>query len=561
MQHNQPTTLRRVASLREVAAPEATPLVYRHPSFAWPKSLSRAGKYALAFALVSGFITHGYHLFEYPLYQTDEGIYMERSWSLIRENRLSPQTYFYDHAPGGWLLLSLWESLLPGHFEAFGNPVNSGRVLVLLLHVASVFFLFEIARKLSGGLLAPVVTTFLFNFSPLAIYYQRMILLDNEMVFWFLLSLYLLLRNESRIFTATWSGLAFGISIITKENAIFFAPALFYLLVRLVKEDPNRKFVLMFWVFATATPVFTYFLYATLKGELLPAGLDFNLSHPPTAHVSLLYEMWVQINRNQGTLFAQGSYLYTIWLPKDTFLLVVGTAAMMLNLLLGWRDKEQKLGMLVAAGLAFGMAFYLARGSVILDFYVIPLIPMYALNIGLALDWVRSHVVSPAAKRAVPAFAASVAAALMFIPGGGYLIVHGVHDGHHVLKLADVYYLPLTYLQNEQIAWIRAHIPPSDHIITDDDIWLSLHDVKPYYPYAQSHWNAASDPPIRNQMFHANWQNIDYMVLSNGMKHAMYLNNTGGQENWMLDALNYHSVEVWHDSRGDVSLEIYRIVK
>ena len=159
-------------------------------------SLNRAATIALTLALVTGLITHGYHLFTYPLFSTDEGIYVERAWAVIREDRMSPQTYVYDHAPGGWLLIALWEFLLPGHFETFSNPVAGGRLLVLLLHLASVFFLFEIARKLSGGrLVAPVVATFLFNFSPLAIYYQRMILLDNIMVFWVLLSIYLLLRN------------------------------------------------------------------------------------------------------------------------------------------------------------------------------------------------------------------------------------------------------------------------------------------------------------------------------------------------------------------------------
>ena len=77
---------------------------------------------------------------------------------------------------------------------------------MLLLHLASVFFLFEIARKLSGGLLAPVIATFLFNFSPLAVYYQRMVLLDNLMVVGVLLSIYLLLRSRARLFTGVLVG-------------------------------------------------------------------------------------------------------------------------------------------------------------------------------------------------------------------------------------------------------------------------------------------------------------------------------------------------------------------
>ena len=103
------TTLRRVPTGREVdSGSEGTALIHRIPALGWPKSLSRAGKYALAFALVSGLITHGYHLFQYPLYNTDEGIYMQRAWAVIREKRLSPQTYVYDHAPVGWLIFAMW---------------------------------------------------------------------------------------------------------------------------------------------------------------------------------------------------------------------------------------------------------------------------------------------------------------------------------------------------------------------------------------------------------------------------------------------------------------------
>ena len=384
------------------------------------RSLGRRGSAALVFALLSGLITLGYHLFEYPLYSTDEGTYMERAWAVIRLGGLAPVTYIYDHAPAGWLMIAAWVSVLPHQFEAFGNALNTGRVLMLLLHLASVFFLFEIARKLSGGLLAPVIATFFFNFSPLAIYYERMVLLDNIMVFWVLLSIYLLLRRETRVFTAMWSGLAFGISVVSKENAIFFAPTIFYLLARRTKGDPNRRFAMMLWLVAASAPVAFYFLFATLKGELVPAGLDFNLNQPQIEHVSLLYELWDQIHRNQGTLFSHGSFLYTAWLPKDPFLLAAGTAAMLVSLYLGWRDKERNLSFLVAGTLAFEIAFYLARGSVILDFYVIPLIPLYALCIALVADRVHKRFRAPAARIVVPAVCAGLAA-LLLLPAGGYL--------------------------------------------------------------------------------------------------------------------------------------------
>jgi 4-amino-4-deoxy-L-arabinose transferase-like glycosyltransferase len=515
------------------------------------RTRTRAGTIALVVAVLSGLITHGFHLFRYPLYSTDEGIYLERAWSVITEGRLDPYTYIYDHAPGGWLLLAGWDFVLPHHFLTFGNPVNSGRVLMLLLHAGSTFLLFEIARKLSGGrLLAPCIATFLFNFSPLAIYYQRMVLLDNMMVFWVLLSMYLLLRRETRVFTAVWSGVAFGMAVLTKENAIFFAPTLFYLVGRRV-AGPGRQFARTFWLFAASGAVSFYFLFATLKSELLPSGNDFSLSHPSDRHSSLLYELWFQVHRNQGTLLSHDSFLHTMWLPKDPFLLLGGLAAMVISLYLGFREPRRNVGFLIVGTLAFAIAFYLARGSVILDFYVIPMIPMLALCIGLVSDRVLKH---PLARVAAPA----LAAAALLLPVGGYAVTHG-QKGQ--LQAADVYYLPLTYLQQEQIKWVQHNIPAGDKIITDDDIWVALHAGQPHYPYAVSHWNAVGDPNVRTKMFAQNWKDIDYIVMSNGMRQAMIGNNAGGRENWILDALKNHSSEVWHDGRGNVQLQIYRIDK
>lgn len=557
MSHSSPGTGARVTGL----APRTTARVNQPSGMAsmvhgWYESRGRLGTIALAFAVVSGLVTHGYHLFDYPLYSTDEGIYVERAWAIIREGRLTPQTYIYDHAPAGWLLEAAWVFLLPGHFETFGNPVNSGRVLMLILHAASTFLLFEIARKLSRGLLAPTIATFFFNFSFLAIYYQREILLDNIMVFWLLLSIYLLMREDVRLFSGLWSGLTFGIAVMTKENAIFFAPTVFYLLSRRIQEDDfSRHFTMFFWLFAASAPVLAYSLYATLNGELFPPGLSFSLQR---THVSLLYEMWFQVHRHQGTLFARNSpdaFLYNAWLPKDPFLLAAGTAAMLICIFKGWRERRYDPTLLVAGTLAFEIAFYLARGSVILDFYVIPLIPLYALCIALVGDRALKSISAPASRVIVPAICAGVAA-LLLLPSGGYLIKHG-QTGQ--LQAADPYHVPLTFLQNEQIAWIRQHVPSNARIISDDDIWVSLHDVHPYYRYDESHWNAASDPEVRKIFGGGNWQDIDYIVLSNRMKTAMTINNSGGQESWILNALDYHSTRVWYVTKGAVSLAIYQV--
>jgi hypothetical protein len=91
------------------------------------------------------------------------------------------------------------------------------------------------------------------------------------------------------------------------------------------------------------------------------------------------------------------------------------------------------------------------------------------------------------------------------------------------------------------------------------DIWVALHDVHPAFPNDESHWNAASDPQVRIIFGGGQWQDIDYIVLSNQMMNAMKLNNTGGQEGWILNALNYHSTRVWYVQKGSVNLAIYQV--
>src|SRR5260370_877080 len=239
-------------------------------------------------SLLTGAISHGYHLFLDPLYITDEGIYMERAWSVLREGLFSPYTYYYDHAPAGWLVIASWVALLPHQFEAFGNAINTGRVLMLLVHLVSVYLLFQTTRRLSGSLMAAVVACFFFNLSPLAVYYQRQVLLDNLMVFWVLLSLYLPSSDDRRILTPLLSGLALGMGVLTKED--------------------------------------------------------------------------------------------------DTFLLAGGAGATLINLYLGVRDRKHHQGELIASLLALSYIFSLVRGSVMLEFYVVPLVPFLAMNIAILMS-------------------------------------------------------------------------------------------------------------------------------------------------------------------------------
>ncbi|KUO11602.1 hypothetical protein AQJ91_48070 [Streptomyces dysideae] len=478
---------------------------------------------------------------------------MQRAWSLVRQNRLSPYTYDYDHAPGGWIQLAGFAFPLPNQFETFGNAVNTGRLLMLIVHLLSVVLLFEIVRRLSGSVLAASVAAFFYNVSPLAVYFQRQVLLDNLMTFWVLLSLYLLLGREMRIRQALGAGAALGIALITKENALFFVPALVYLLHRRVRGSTQRRFATSLWPFAVAIPVGAYLLYAVLKNELLPSGLDFDLNNPPADHVSLLYTLWWQVNRSQGSLLGEGSFLYTSWIEKDGLFLLLGLLAMSACLYWGFRDRQRNLALLVVGTLSVAYTFYLMRGSVLLDFYVAPVIPLFAMSIGMVTDRLLRRL-GPLLRIALPA---AVGAVVLLAPATDYLLTVNT-EGR--VALADQYHpkLNLTRLQEQQVDWIRENVPSDARIIMDDDLWSELHDVPPFYPFAHSHWNAAADPDVRDKLFGKNWKNVDYIVVSNQMRRAMELNNGDGREDWIMTALK-NAKKVWETKQGDINLQVYRV--
>jgi hypothetical protein len=241
------------------------------------------------------------------------------------------------------------------------------------------------------------------------------------------------------------------------------------------------------------------------------------------------------------------------WLPKDTFILVAGGTAALVNLAVGVVSRRRRRAGFVAAGLALSYALYLARGSQMLEFYVVPLLPFLALNIGLLGAWLAS--LTPTLIRAIPA--AALIGVFVINPAWGYVLV--IDQFGHVVP-HDLYKLNQTDMQAQQLQWIRQNIPADAKLIIDDDMWADLHDQKPYYKWAHSHYKAASDPDVRDKLFGKDWHNIDYIVMSNKMRDAMVLNNGDGGETWILQALD-NSKPVWSVEGGDVKLEIDQVIK
>ncbi|MHB0868802.1 MAG: phospholipid carrier-dependent glycosyltransferase [Chloroflexota bacterium] len=505
--------------------------------------LRRVGDRRLLWGVaIVALISHTFNMFGYPLFLGDEGIYTAQAWSVLRLEKLAPYTYFYDHAPAGWLLQALWTLLLPKGFYTFGMAIGSGRVLMLVLHLVSLVLMFKVTRTLSGSLLAATTATLMFSLSPLAVYYQRMVLLDNVMVFWLLLSLYLLLHHHSRLLTVLASGASLGIAVLTKENAVFFLPVMAYMLFESLQEAHLKRFAAWGWVFSTVMVVSVYPLYALLKTELLPAEVSFLVSGAPAEHVSLIGTIGWQMQRSGGSIldpYSQfWSFFWTKWWTKDSVIIVAGTAGTVLNLAAGYLLRRRSH--VLAGLLAVSFAVYLARGSVVLEFYVVPILPFLAMNFGLAVGLIAGRLPWAIGMPAICLGAAALIAVFIY-------------------TARDYYLIDFTQLQDQQLTWVQENIPTSSTLVMDDDLWVDLHEPdgeRPVFPRAHSHWKVAQDPAVQVQALNNDWRRVDYLIMSNKLLTRFHEAN----ETLPLEIYaNSRLVAAFAD--GDVQLQVRKVVE
>lgn len=504
----------------------------------------------LAILLLIAGVAHGYNMFHFPYYENDEGTYMSQAWALLTQGKLAPYTYWYDHAPAGWMLIASWVKLTGGFFT-FGTAVNSGRVLMLVLHLATVSLLFYIAKKLSGGYLAGIIAVLIFSLSPLGIYFQRRVLLDNIMVFWVFLSLALLLKERLKLSQIIASAITFAIAVLTKENAIFFAPVFVYI-VYSKSHAHHKSFAIVKWIAVAGLIISIYLLYALLKGEFFPVGFLGNSS----PHVSLITTLQEQLSRGTALLpWDKKSDFYVNfleWLSKDPYTFIVGGVSTIVSAFICIKVKSIRIPVFLA--LMFWL--FLLRGKLVIDFYVVPLIPLLSLNIGML-----AHLLLQKAsfgKNIVYYFFATVAIfASIYFP---------------LTKNLDQYIRDETTPQIKTIAWIKTNLSQNSEIIIDNSIYVDLHQARfpgdKVFPNADWNYIVEKDPAIRNGKLQDDWKNIQYVVLSHEVLKQIKANNFPLTKNafdnsfilasWLRGSTSYIDLKNYISTNGDW-MSIYKV--
>lgn len=482
--------------------------------------------------LLSG-VAHGYNMFHYPYYENDEGTYMSQAWAILNMGKLAPYTYWYDHAPFGWVVIALWTTLTGGFFT-FGTSVNSGRVLMLVIHLASSVLLFYIAKRLTKGSFAGIIAVLIFSLSPLAIYYQRRVLLDNIMIFWVLLSLFILLREKLKLTDIVMSAILFAVALLTKENAIFFIPAFIYVLSAHAHKH-HKSFAIGQWLIVSGFITSFYFLYAYLKGELFPPGFMGDTSQ----HVSLIGTLQSQMSRGVPLPFwnKQSDFYLTLieWIHKDPLTVLGGAIITIINLILCLRVKKLRTPVLFAVF----FWLFLMRGKLVINFYIIPLLSLLALNIGIFADILIKFLSFKSMKRYQH---------LVLITISAIMILFATHD-------LSPYTKDETTPQLQALDWVFKNVPKESVIAIDDFAEVDYRHNG--YTSAWWFWKISFDSDIQNK-FGSDWKNIEYIYLSHEMLKQMGSNPNS--HTILIKAFQNSTIQTKYGPSRDTYLDIDKYV-
>ena len=560
--HLQHTASRSITMLKEEANPDTSLVEHKVPvaSRSAPVAVAseRPGIFArmsiwkssnwLETILILGILAasgaaHAINMFNYPHYEQDEGTYMMYAWAVTR-GMISPYAYGYGHPPLAWMQIAAWTQLTGG-FYAFGNALNSGRVLMLLYAVACTLLVYLIARHLGASLLIRLLAVGVFAFSPLSITFQREVLLDNFAAFWFLLSLYLIIASKSHLFYIAGAAISFGISLLSKEVIIVFFPVLIYV-VWLYTTKFQRKFALVAFTYVAVAIGSGFILMAVLKSEFFPYNWHLPWDHHP--HLSMIDTYITQVGRGQQ----QGSIKdsWKAWTQGDPLLILVGFAAPAFNFLVGWWNRK---GLFLALFAAF-FWFLLLRGGVVFAFYIIPLIPIIALNLAVALSTLTRWI-SKLLRFELIGVVLALGALVALVP----------YDIQHDTNPYNVFTLRPAIVQNEAIIWIRANVPRRAVITMSSNLYVDLHepgnegvgDEAPY-PYAQVYWFVALDPALHDTLLRGNWDRIDYIVVDAEMLND--IKTYGGGMEFINTALNHSVLRVEFKGDNNEFIRIYQVL-
>jgi hypothetical protein len=457
--------------------------------------------YALAPVLITVGLASGWNLQGWPgRVNDDEGTYVAEAWAMLVPHHISNYTYWYDHPFLGWAQIAGWIWLTDG-FHRYSSAVMAGREFMWVVNLVSCAMLYLIARRihLRRGIAAVVVL--LFGLSPLAVFFHRLVFLDNIAVVWMLAALALASSPRRSMAAAMGSGMCFAVAALSKETIALLLPTAVWTLWQHTDRRTrvwNLGVVSVTFVFI----VLSYPLFAALRGELFPGK----------GHVSLLWSLsWQLLDRTgSGSILNlhSGTHgLALLWTGLDPWLLAGGVVLLPIGFAIRrLRPIAFALGLQVAL---------LLRGGYVPYMYVTAMLPFCSLLIGgiadswwqpLRAEWNGRHTVSRS-ERPPPSAAAGHLSVL-----AGFAVFTVFVAPAWWTALSQQAKVNGAASELAATAWVERHVPKGAVVVVDDYMWTDMEmDGKAATPL--SIWKVNGDPWVTRHIVPKGYKSISYIVL------------------------------------------------
>jgi 4-amino-4-deoxy-L-arabinose transferase-like glycosyltransferase len=436
--------------------------------------------------VLAGFV-NGWNLHGWPgRINDDEGTYVNQAWAMLDHGGLSHYTYWYDHPFLGWAIIAGYAGVTDG-FDRAPSAVMVGREVMLISALISCALLFLLARRLRYNRAWSGVAVFVFAISPLAVFFHRMVFLDNLATMFILAAFAAAASPRRSVGASLWSAIWFASAALCKETIVILLPALLWLLVQ---HTSRRTRVWNLGVFGVsfAVLVASYPVFALLKNELLPGE----------GHVSLGWALWWQVfgRSGSGSLLDPSSGTFSLaksWTDLDPWLLLPGAALIPVGLAVR-RFRPIGLALLI-------QVVMMCRGGYMPFAYVIALLPFAALLIAGTGDvlWARLSAARVVRLRTPVVAVAGALAALLVLPGWvTTLREQATFDGSANSRAAT--------------RWVIDNVGRDAVVVTDDYIWMDLKlagFTKPVWL-----WKVDTDPAVMSEILPAGAASIDYIVMA-----------------------------------------------
>lgn len=462
--------------------------------------------------------------------------------------------------------------LVAASYKLFGEGEMAARLPDTLLSVLLLLPLWGLARRLYPA--QPGVALLacgLFALSPLAQIYAPTVFADPIMAFWLVVCAWLV--TARRWF---WAGLALGLSICGKQQALFFLPFPVFLAVLALLWDCSFKLkavlrrlirVAPLVAGGTALPVLAVVLFDKGRGQTssLVYGAALNSDKlglaAPTAWLSRLGNWWAKvlqyffIPNPFGFLLLALLLVYCGWVIRQLI-----KTRFYLSLKIRKQDPAESFGRLADLALTVGigvvLAWHTALTFPVWDRYLLPMVPFTALLVARALVWLAGLIL-PRFERFNLKLAgvALVVLALMVVPlaqaesgqlplGGDYLAFSGKGPGaHHA------------YDGIEQLAiFFKNNATPGSVVFHEEMDWHFSYYLFGLPLQIPSNHSQPLDPVVVTQaargptpayVVFADWQKASYERLSAGLA-ASHL--------WLEEAY-----DVYPGNGERLSFAVYRV--